>query len=233
MKSTAAKIKHLAIIPDGNRRWAKARGLQSWKGHLKAADATSEIIKAAFKLGIQYVTIWGGSYDNLSKRSQKEIWVLDRVYRRMAQKFIKDKETQAKRVRLRAIGEWPKLLKPATVKTLISTEETTKNYGDYNLTLLIGYNGDREMLAAVNKLIKKGEKATDESIKRELWTKELPPVDLIIRTGGEPHLSAGFMMWDIRYSQLYFTDKLWPDFTKKDLEKAVEYYTTLERRLGT
>lgn len=224
---------HLAIIPDGNRRWAKKRGLLSWQGHIKAADNIVDIIKAGFTMGIPYLTIWGGSYDNLTKRSREEINKLEEVYRGLAKRVLNDPESKEKGVRVRVLGEWADILTQETIDVLREAEEGTKNYNLNNLTLLIGYNGDREMISAVNKLLTQGVKTvSDEVIKSNLWTKELPPVDLIIRTGGEPHLSAGFMMWDIRYSHLYFTEKMWPDFTAKDLELAVKYYEGLEKRRG-
>lgn len=233
MESTETQVKHVAIIPDGNRRWAKKRRLMPWQGHIKASERTTGVVKAAFELGIPYLTIWGGSYDNLTKRPKREVSILNSIYRRMAEKLIKDKDTGKKGVRVRILGEWPKLLSVGAVEALRRAEEETKKYNNYNLTLLIGYNGDREMIAAVNQLLSRDtRKISGENLKESLWTKDLPPVDLIIRTGGEPHLSAGFMMWDVRYSQLYFTKKMWPDFTIKDLKDAVKYYKERERRLG-
>ncbi len=233
MKSTERKIRHVAIIPDGNRHWAKKRGLLPWQGHVRAAKRITEVVRAAFELEIPYLTVWGGSYDNLTKRSEKEIRVLDNIYRSLAKKFIKDKDAGKRGVRIRVLGEWLKLLSKETVQALYRAEETTKEHNNYNLTLLIGYNGDREMIAAVNQLLSGGvKKISEEDLKGRLWTKDLPPVNLIIRTGGEPHLSTGFMMWDTRHSQLYFTEKMWPDFTAKDIKDTIAYYERRERRLG-
>ncbi len=227
-----ATIKHLAIIPDGNRRWAKAKGLHQWQGHVKASKNIPEIIKGAFAMDINFVTIWGGSYDNLTKRTSKEIEVLSRIYSILSAQFLKSKDVKNGKIRLRIIGEWKKLLGAKAKQDLIKAENVTKKSGPYNLTLLIGYNGDREMVEAINKLIRVGSKVNEKDIKRALWTKDLPPVDLIIRTGGEPHLSAGFMMWDVRYAQLYFTEKFWPDFGIKDLKEAINYYEGVGRRWG-
>lgn len=233
MESTETQVKHVAIIPDGNRRWAKKRGLLAWQGHIKAAENIVDIIRSAFALGIPYLTIWGGSYDNLTKRSKEEISKLEEAYRALAQKALNDPQVKEKRVRIRVLGEWADILTQETVDILRKTEEATKENNLNNLTLLIGYNGDREMISAVDKLLMGDVKtASEETIKMNLWTKDLPPVDLIIRTGGEPHLSAGFMMWDVRYAQLYFTEKMWPDFTVEDFKDAVVYYNKRERRRG-
>ena len=233
MSNKEKQLNHIAIIPDGNRRWAKSKGLLAWQGHMKAGEKMVEVLKHAFTLGIPYVTIWGGSYDNLTKRDKGEIDKLEEVYRILAEQLINDPQVKEKQVRVRVLGEWPKLLKEETIGVLRKAEEITKDYKERGLTLLVGYNGDREMIDAINTLLKGGVKeVTDESLKSSLWTRDLPPVDLTIRTGGEPHLSAGFMMWDVRYSQLYFTEKYWPDFGKQDLEEAVNYYNSKERRMG-
>jgi len=234
LKNTEKKLNHLAIIPDGNRRWAKKRGLLSWQGHIKAADNIIDIIKVAFGADIPYLTIWGGSYDNLTKRAKEEINKLEEVYRTLAQRVLSDPQVKEKGVRVRILGEWADILTEEIVKVLREAEEKTQIHTLNNLTLLIGYNGDREMVSAVNKLLTEGTKTvSNEAIKSSLWTKELPPVDLIIRTGGEPHLSAGFMMWDVMYSQLYFTETLWPDFDEIELRKAMDYYYGRERRFGS
>ncbi|HZX00881.1 MAG TPA: undecaprenyl diphosphate synthase family protein, partial [Candidatus Paceibacterota bacterium] len=124
-----ATIKHLAIIPDGNRRWAKAKGLAPWQGHIKASKNIPEIIKEAFTIGINSVTIWGGSYDNLTKRTPEEIGVLDRVYSLLTARFLKSKDVKDGKVRLKVLGEWKKLLRAKTKQDLIRAENTTKKNG--------------------------------------------------------------------------------------------------------
>ncbi|MBI2013440.1 MAG: di-trans,poly-cis-decaprenylcistransferase [Candidatus Colwellbacteria bacterium] len=226
---------HIAIIPDGNRRWAKKKDKPSWEGHIKGAKTTEEIIRAINDLEIKYVTIWGSSYDNLVKRTSKEVAVLDKVYRDGAEKLAKDKDVVKKGVRVRFLGEWREFLTPKTITAIEKTEDLTKNNTRRGLTILIAYNGDREVINAINKLVSQtaNGKINENSIKQALWTAELPPVDLVIRTGGnEPHLSNGFMMWDTRYAELYFSPKMWPEFTKSDLNKALDYYASRERRFG-
>ncbi|OGY60401.1 MAG: di-trans,poly-cis-decaprenylcistransferase [Candidatus Colwellbacteria bacterium RIFCSPLOWO2_01_FULL_48_10] len=221
---------HIAIIPDGNRRWAKKKGLAAWKGHLEGAKTAEKMIKAAEKLGIKYLTLWGSSYDNLTKRSPVELKVLDRVYGDGAENMLHSQDISRNGIKVSFLGEWSKFLSSKTSTSIKRVEAATRNNAKLNLTVLLGYNGDREMLSAINNL---AGKATEESIKNALWTKDLPPVDMVIRTGGNPHLSAGFMMWDIKYSFLYFSDKMWPEFKAKDLDSAIEYYSSQDRRKGT
>jgi undecaprenyl diphosphate synthase len=225
------KITHLAIIPDGNRRWAKERGLQVWKGYTESIQKTVDFLKKAFDLEIEYVTFWACSYNNLLERPKEELYILEDVFKRSAKLITEDKDIHNKQVNVNYIGEWQNLLKKDTIETLDKAKEATKNYSNYHLTFLIGYNGDREMLNAINS-IDKNTKVTPEILKQNLWTKDLPPVDLIIRTGGEPHLSAGFMMWDAMNTQLYFSDKMWNDFTTDDLIIAIENYNNRQRRFG-
>lgn len=224
---------HVAIIPDGNRRWAKKRGLLPWRGHIKAAQRIEEIAKAAIDLDIKYLTIWGGSYDNLTRRPRREVLALNQVYCQLAQRLLKDPEIYRKQVRVRILGEWPKLLNERVVKLLKQSERETAGHTAYGHSYLIGYNGDREMLDAINRIVKEGSgRVNGKLLKSYLWTTDLPPVDFIIRTGGEPHLSAGFMMWEAQDAQLYFVDKLWPDFDKKSFEEALREYGRRRRRFG-
>src|SRR3989344_2493294 len=226
--------RHVAIIPDGNRRWARAHGKMGWEGRLEGAKRVEEVSQAAIAAGVPYLTVWGGSYDNLTKRSAQEIKVLDGLYRAFVDRSLKDKNVYKNEVRLRFLGEWPQLSTSETVKTLLEAEKSTVSHDKFNLTYLIGYNGDREMLAAIQSIIKEGlGKVTDEILKAHLWTAELPPVDLVIRTGDDAHLSAGFMMWDTRYSLLTFSKKMWPDFGKEDFLKEMKNFSARERRFGT
>lgn len=225
--------RHVAVVPDGNRRWARKRGWPGWRGHLKAAKPIEEVAQEAVELGVQYLTVWGGSYANLTKRSRKEISVLNRFYKELAEKLLRSNFVHQKKVKVKFVGEWPKLLNKSVIEAIKKIEEATSSYNSYRYTCLVGYNGDREMLDAISRLLKDGySRATPSLLKSYLWTADLPPVDLVIRTGGEPHLSTGFMMWHTRDAQLYFSDKMWPDFGKADFVAAVKDYSQRERRFG-
>ena len=228
---------HVTIIIDGNRRWAKKRGLPYWGGHARGAERVEEISKHAIGLGIQYISFWGGSYNNLTKRTPKEIKFLDeKMYRFWAKKAMANKHIYENEVHIRFIGEWPKLLSKETVRAMKMAEEKTKEHNKHHLTYLIGYNGDREMLSALNSMArKKVGKITDKTLKSHLWTKDLPPVDLLIRTGEDtptPHISTGFMMWDTKDAILHFSPKMWPAFTNKDFDTIISYFSKAERRFG-
>ena len=227
---------HVAMILDGNRRWAKKRGLRPWKGHFAGVGANAEeVMQVAVETGIKYVTLWVGSYDNLTERSKIEIAMLNKAYRQLIEKSLSDERTYKNKIRIQFIGEWKKLLEPKTVELINLAQRKTASHNKHILTALAGYNGDREMLAAVTSLAKeKKDKVTDTSLRKHLWTGSLPLVDLLIRTGveGDPHNSTGFMMWHTRYSQYYFTDTLWPDFGKKEFLAALKDFARRERRLG-
>ncbi|HEY4496640.1 MAG TPA: polyprenyl diphosphate synthase [Candidatus Paceibacterota bacterium] len=224
--------KHIAIIPDGNRRWAKKKNLSPSQGHQRGAETAELITREAIKLGIPHITAWGSSYDNLTKRPIYEIKILNKLYKEFADRLAKDKDIIKHEVKVTFLGEWKDLLEPYVIDAFKNTEYKTKKYNKHFLTCLIGYNGDREMIAAIKSLRKSDDPVTNDSIKKHLWTSALPSVDLLIRTGNEPHLSTGFMMWNIKYAELYFSNKLWPDFTVADLKKAIKYYATRERRYG-
>jgi len=228
---------HVAVIIDGNRRWATARGKLPWDGHVEGAKRVEEISKEAINLGIKYITFWGGSYNNLTKRSKQEIKFLDeKMYRVWANRALEDKEIKEKGIRIRFLGEWPDLLSEPTKEAMRAVEKATSKHNRYHLTYLIGYNGDREMLRAVRGILKdKPSRVDGRTIKSHLWTKDLPPVDLLIRTGEDPknpHISTGFMMWDVKDALLHFNPKMWPAFTKADFRRVIANFSKRERRFG-
>ncbi len=225
---------HIALIPDGNRRWARAQGMQPWKGHEKGAERFFEIAEHAFTSGIPYVTLWAASADNLIKRSKLEIKFLCAILRRELQSKRTIQRFMDNRIRVRFVGQWKKLVQDKKLISVIEQrEKETKQFNERNLTVLFGYDGKREMIEAIKKFQHAPEAAVDYvSVKENLWTHALPTVDLVIRTGGESHWSAGFMMWHTADSQFYFTQKLWPEFDTKELQKALADYARRERRFG-
>ena len=229
---------HVAIIPDGNRRWARKRGIKAWLGHREGVKAFEKILDKSRELKIPYITFWGGSWDNLTKRSKIEINFLFKVYTEQFKRVADDKRIHQNKVKINVLGRWKEILPKETQEAIERAMEVTKSYNNFFLTFLLAYDGTDEMLDCVQKIAKisqdKKIKISKNLIKENLWTKDLPPVDLIIRTGCEsdPHNSAGFMMWDTIYSQLYFTQTLFPEFGPKEFEEIIEDYSKRERRLG-
>lgn len=232
--------KHLAIIPDGNRRWARKLGRVPWEGHREGMKRFREVSEEAFRIGIPYLTFWAASTDNLIKRSLKEVAFLTAILKEELKNRELFERSQEYGARLRVIGRWSEILQDEELSRAIKDlEEKTQSFSKRHLTILFGYDGREEMLEAINKLkianpetTQAGRKIDETDLRRKLWTGDLPEVDLVIRTGGEPHWSAGFMMWLTANSQFYFTEKFWPEFTKKELQKALEDYVARERRYG-
>ena len=226
---------HIAVIPDGNRRWAQKRGLQPWMGHEVGAKNFGKILEKALALKIPYLTFWASSWDNLTKRPKVEVKFLIKVFDHWFRKIVQDKRIHENKVRIDFLGRWPEILPAETQKIMQEVKEATKNYDQHFLTFLLAYDGRDEMVNCINGIIESGQtKVDDKIIKENLWTKDLPPVDLVIRTGCEndPHISAGFMMWDTSYSQLHFTKTLLPDFKPAEFEKIIKSFGQRERRLG-
>ena len=227
--------KHLVIIPDGNRRWARERGLEPWDGHEFGAQNTEKLINYALKKGLQCLTFWGSSLDNLKKRPLQEKKALLDIYKKYFEKLLDNSSIHEEEVRINFIGRWEEQFPESLKKVIYSLIERTKDYEKKMLNFMLAYSGDDEMLLAISRICEKygrGIKVTAELLKENLMTRNLPPVDYMIRTGGEPHLSAGFMMWDIANSQLYFSEEKYPDFDEEKLEEALEEYARRQRRFG-
>lgn len=226
-------LTHIAIIPDGNRRWATKHKLRPWVGHQKGMALLREMAVVSVNYGVKYITFWTGSVDNLTKRNKVEV----RYLIKYIGDVLSDPETlkiiQKNNIRVRVLGRWKEIIKQITFHEAVAKlEYLSKNNTKARLNILLGYDGQDEMLTAVNRVSEGKKYITAEKLKKSLWTGYLPPVDLVIRTGGEPHWSAGFMMWLTANSQLYFTETLWPDFDSKELRKAFAEYERRERRLG-
>ena len=229
---------HVAVIPDGNRRWAKARGLMPSAGHYEGVKRFREISQAAFELGIPYFTFWAASKDNLIKRNPLEVRFLAGLLREELAGIVNLEKFVKNNVRFLALGRGKDILRDGKITELIEgLEAKTSSFTKHHLTLLFGYDGKSEMLDAVKKICKDSPRTIDlETIKKSLWTSELPQVDLVIRTGEEEkgwaHFSSGFMMWDTANAEFYFTDTLWPNFTEEKFREVVSAFSSRQRRFG-
>ncbi len=226
--------RHIAIIMDGNGRWAKARGLPRIAGHRRGAEAVRRTLVAASELGIPYLTLFGFSSENW-KRPLNEVDDLMGLLRHYLRGEIA--ELHRNGVRLRVIGELDRL--SADLVTLIANAETlTRDNRAINLTIALSYGGRAEIVAATRAIAVKVaagslvvEAIDEDLIAGHLLTSELPDPDLLIRTSGEQRIS-NFLLWQCAYAELVFTKTLWPDFGRGDLEEAIADYCGRERRYG-
>lgn len=236
---------HVAIIPDGNRRWAKKRGLPGWIGHRYGAKRLQENLKEALKLRVPNFSFWASSADNITKRDAGEVKHLLGIFKKEFARLAEAKEIHDNKARVNILGEWPRLFPDDVCRVFEKTMAATKGYGRHNLNFFMAYDGQTEMLRAVESVLENARATvarpsqggiavavTPALIKANLYTRDLPSVDFVIRTGGEPHWSAGFMMWDCANSQLYFTDTPYPDFGAQEFHAAIEEYSRRERRFG-
>lgn len=238
---------HIAIIPDGNRRWAKNKGLPTLMGHKKGFDTANEDIKKARELGVHTMTLWAFSTENWN-RSKEEIDYLMKLYEENIEDNLKEaKKTETKIVHLGRKDRIPNSLR----EKIIKAEEETKNFEKHVLNIALDYGGHDEILRAAERMVEdiKNNKISIDDIKKEtgkynnkypyymfknyLDTKDqkYPYPDLLIRTSGEQRLS-GFLSWQIAYTELYFTNLHMPDFGPEELVKAIEFYSTRNRRFG-
>jgi len=226
-------LKHLVIIPDGNRRWARQRNLFSWLGHEEGMKRIEEIAGKILKLEIPFFTFWIASKDNLLKRNKQEVTFLYKLFIQGFERLLNSKDVERHRVKFRIIGDWEEMAPEKLKKVIRQLLKKTSDYQKFNATFLLAYDGIQEMVEAIKLLAQKQPKEFNyEIIKERLSTSALPPVDYVIRTGGDPHNSAGFMMWHTAYSQYYFTPTLFPDFGKQELIKALKDFDKRERRFG-
>jgi len=232
--------RHVFIIPDGNRRWARSQGLAPWEGHVKGRKRFHEISDAAFDLGIPYFTFWAASEDNLTKRDPLEISFLTGLLRRELEGDISEK-LFTNQIRLRVLGKWKEIFSDNRFFECIrSLEEKTVDYKDRHLTILLGYSGKTEIVYATKKICVAPSLNLDkigfESVKNFSWTRDLPSVDLEIRTGEErpgwSHRSSGALPFLTTDSACYHTETLWPDFSKEQFLSVIEQYGMYERRFG-
>ncbi len=226
--------KHIVIIPDGNRRWAKAHGVPELEGHRVGIDLLRSVADWCREFGVRTITFWGFSRENFM-RSEKEVKGLMALFERKFDEFRDKSEIHKNKIRVRFFGRLD-LLPKKLQEQLRGIEKETENYSDYYVNILLAYGGRQELVDAVNAVIadaKAGKLAAvdEKALSRYMYMQELPDPDLVIRTSGEQRLS-GVLPWHSGYSELYFCPKLWPDFTKEDFKAALDEFARRKRRFG-
>jgi len=226
--------KHIAIIMDGNGRWAKARGLPRLMGHAQGVEAVRKIVKSCVKIGVKHLTLYAFSTENWS-RPDHEV----RALFKLLEDFI-DKEFKLfhdNKIKFNIIGERQRIQKDILAK-MESAEKDTQSYDNLTLNIALSYGGRQEILNAAKILAedvlnaKINSSEIDEKIfSSKLYTKGQPDPELLIRTSGEMRVS-NFLLWQISYAEIYVTEVLWPDFNEKELNKAIEEYNKRDRRFG-
>lgn len=232
MKTKNSNIpKHVAIIMDGNRRWARARGLADKEGHKVGVEKIEELVKSAEKLGVEAITIYALSTENISERAKREVVDLFSIIRNTYNNQFKNMMKNG--VKLSILGEIEGL--PNVIKKIIlEIRNTYINNESIKLNIALNYGGKRELISAIKELVKEGievDKLNEEIISKHLYTKGETDPELVIRTGGRIRLS-NFLLWQTAYSELYFTKVLWPDFNEKEFKKAISWYGKQKRNFG-
>src|SRR3989344_263120 len=215
-------LNHIAIIPDGNRRWARQRGLPTFEGHRRGFEVVRKILNRVWKTDINTVTLWALSTENMN-RTKKELNYLMKLFEKMIDDNLKD--AVKKKIKVTHLGRKDRLPKRLLEK-ITKTEQKTENYDSKHLNIAMDYGGRNEVVRAIKKIHNSKfriQNLSEENFNQFLDTGEqpYPNPDLIIRTGGDQRVS-GFMIWQAAYSEYYFLDKYLPDMTVEDLEKAID-----------
>jgi len=220
---------HIAIIMDGNRRWAKKNGLPDIMGHRAGVKTVDRIVEECTKLGVKALTLYAFSSENWN-RPKPAVDALMMLFQKSMGKY--EKKAKENNIRMNFIGRTDKL-SASLVEEMKNLEEGTAENTGLILTLAINYGARQEIVDAVNELCSEGAvaKIDEESFEKHLYTASLPKLDLMVRTSGEMRIS-NFLLWQVAYSEIYVTDTLWPDFTEDELKMALEEYTSRERRYG-
>ena len=225
---------HIAIIMDGNRRWARARNLPVKAGHKEGAETLKKVVRYANKIGIKYITVYAFSTENW-KRSEEEVKALMFLLESYLEDFSKEADTE--NYVIKVLGDMTALSEKLQKRINEAIERTKNNTGTV-LSIALNYGGRNEIVNAVKQIaqkvqegILKIEDISEEVVSENLYTKAIPDPDLLIRTSGEIRLS-GFLPWQSVYSEFIFIEKLWPDFSSEDLDEAIEVYKKRNRKFG-
>ena len=220
--------RHIAIIMDGNGRWAKKRLLPRTAGHKVGLDTFVDTVDSCNELGIECLTVYAFSAENWS-RAADEVSALMELMSKGITKY--EPEMVKKNIKLRLLGDIDRF-EPKYRNALLGVQERLSNNDGMTLCICLSYGGRQEIVHAVNELIKEGKsEITEADVERHLYSNGLPDPDLVIRTSGEYRIS-NFLLWQSAYSEYYFADVYWPDFDKNELQKAIEAYSKRERRFG-
>ena len=221
-------LTHIAIIMDGNRRWAKEKGLPSAMGHKKGVESLKKVVKAADKFGIKYLTMYAFSTENWNRKKEEVDFLMNLLAITMKNET---KELNENNVKISFIGNLSALNKNLQ-DVLLNAKEVTKNNTGVNLQIAINYGARDEIITAVNEILKSGIKKVDVDLfEKFLYTRNIPDPDLLIRTGGELRVS-NYLLWQIAYSEIYVTKKYWPEFDEEALIEAVSAFKERQRRYG-
>jgi len=222
------KIKmHIGIILDGNRRFAKGLNKKPGEGHEAGAKKIEELLDWAKELDITQLTLYCFSIENFN-RTKEEVGFLMNLFKRWFSRFENDKRIDKNKIRIRFIGE-RNLLDKDMQKLMKRIEDKTKNNNNYIINFALAYGGRQEIISAIKQLVKTKKEINEKNFQESLWLSDEP--DMIIRTGGEQRTS-NFLPWQSAYSEWVFLDKMWPEFTKQDLKKAIQEFRSRERRFG-
>jgi len=227
---TESTIKHIAIIMDGNRRWAKEHNLPSAVGHKKGVSSLRETVRACDELGIKYLTVYAFSTENW-KRSKEEVDFLMDLVAVTLKNELADMNKEG--VKITFIGDKSKI-SPKLLDITIDAQEKTKNNDGVNLQIALNYGSRDEIVNAVKSIIDdkyKSDDITADVISKHLYTKDIPDPDILIRTGGEKRIS-NYLLWQIAYSEVIVVDEYWPEFDRCSLIKCIEEFSRRQRRYG-
>lgn len=225
-----SRIRHIAIIMDGNRRWAKAHNLPSAAGHKMGVNSLREITRACDDFGIKYLTVYAFSTENW-KRTKQEVDFLMELVALTLKNELDDMDKEG--VKIRFIGDLNRL-SDSLKQVIFNAQDKTKNNDGVNLQIALNYGARDEIKNAVQKIVSSGIKAqdiTEDVISDNLYTADIPDPDILIRTGGEKRIS-NYLLWQIAYSEIIVVDEYWPEFNKKSLENCLNEYNKRQRRYG-
>ena len=220
-------LNHVAIIMDGNGRWGLKFKNSRNAGHKEGLKTVEKIIRASIKKDIKFLTLFAFSTENW-KRPKKEINYLFSLLKNFLENQVK--ELEKKNIKLKFFGI--KVSDKNLQKLIIQSEKKTQKNKKLQLNIAINYGAKKEIISAVNKLNKENKKITEMNIEKNLYTKNIPDPDILIRTGNTKRLS-NFLLWQLAYSEIFFEEKLWPDFNEKDFNKIIRKYLTIKRNFGS